>query len=530
MPLAIQRRFTRAGESPYAAIPFRLASSEIRSPDGSVVFRLDQLEAPSSWSQVAIDVLAQKYFRKAGVPARLKPVREKGVPAWLCRRVADERGAGRAARGRALRSARPAPRRCSTGWPAPGPIGAGRAAISPARTMPAPSSTSCATCWPRRWRRPTRRNGSTPACTGPTASTARRRATSTSTRPPARCRPRPRPTSGRSRTPASSRASRTIWSTRAASWICGCARRACSSTARAPAPTSRSLRAEGERLSGGGRSSGLMSFLKIGDRAAGAIKSGGTTRRAAKMVIVRRRPSRHRGVHRLEGASRSRRSRPWSPARGCSSSTPPRSWPPATTRPMPTAPTGSTRARTRPCARRCARRARRCCPRVRSSRSILYASQGYTAIEIPTYAADWDSDAYLTVSGQNSNNTVRVGDDFVPAVLEERDWQLIRRTDGKVAKTLKARRALGQDRRRRLGQRRPRHPVRHHDQRLAHLPGCGPDQRVEPVLGVHVPRRHGLQSGVVEPDLLPPRGRHAWRSTTSSTPSGCGRWCSRSRC
>ena len=77
MPLAIQRRFTRAGESPYAAIPFRLASSEIRSPDGSIVFRLDQLEAPSGWSQVAIDVLAQKYFRKAGIPARLKTVREK---------------------------------------------------------------------------------------------------------------------------------------------------------------------------------------------------------------------------------------------------------------------------------------------------------------------------------------------------------------------------------------------------------------------------------------------------------------------
>ena len=79
---------------------------------------------------------------------------------------------------------------------------------------------------------------------------------------------------------------RTTSSTRAASWTCGCARRACSNTARAPARTSRMLRGEGEKLSGGGRSSGLMCFLKIGDRAAGAIKSGGTTRRAAKMVIV----------------------------------------------------------------------------------------------------------------------------------------------------------------------------------------------------------------------------------------------------
>ena len=61
------------------------------------------------------------------------------------------------------------------------------------------------------------------------------------------------------------------------------------------------LRGEGEKLSGGGRSSGLMSFLKIGDRAAGAIKSGGTTRRAAKMVVRRRRPPGHRDLHRLEG-------------------------------------------------------------------------------------------------------------------------------------------------------------------------------------------------------------------------------------
>ena len=56
--------------------------------------------------------------------------------------------------------------------------------------------------------------------------------------------------------------------------------------ARAPARISRKLRGENEPLSGGGKSSGLMSFLKIGDRAAGAIKSGGTTRRAAKMVVV----------------------------------------------------------------------------------------------------------------------------------------------------------------------------------------------------------------------------------------------------
>ena len=70
--MRIERRHTTAGQSPYSSIPFRLATSEIRNPDGSVVFRLDGMEAPEAWSQVAIDVLAQKYFRKAGVPARLK--------------------------------------------------------------------------------------------------------------------------------------------------------------------------------------------------------------------------------------------------------------------------------------------------------------------------------------------------------------------------------------------------------------------------------------------------------------------------
>ena len=185
-----------------------------------------------------------------------------------------------------------------------------------------------------------------------------------------------------------------------------------------------SLRAEGERLSGGGKSSGLMSFLKIGDRAAGAIKSGGTTRRAAKMVIVNadhpdieafvdwkvRRGAEGGGAGRRLAAAPAARSAimaachdPASPAR-----------------------TGSTRARTRRCARRCGRRARRCCPRGRSSRSSSTPARATRGIEIPVYDADWDSDAYLTVSGQNSNNTVRVTDDFMRAVLEKRDWQLIR--------------------------------------------------------------------------------------------------------
>src|SRR6516165_10608770 len=88
--MRIERHLTKPGQSPYAEIPFRLAKSEIRNPDGSVVFCLENIEVPAAWSQVAADVLAQKYFRKAGVPAKLKELSEEGVPEFLWRSVADE--------------------------------------------------------------------------------------------------------------------------------------------------------------------------------------------------------------------------------------------------------------------------------------------------------------------------------------------------------------------------------------------------------------------------------------------------------
>src|ERR1700726_2816385 len=87
--MRIERRNTTAGQSPYAEIDFRLTTSEIRNPDGSVVFRLENVEVPEFWSQVASDVLAQKYFRKAGVAAKLKKVEEETVPSWLWRSVPD---------------------------------------------------------------------------------------------------------------------------------------------------------------------------------------------------------------------------------------------------------------------------------------------------------------------------------------------------------------------------------------------------------------------------------------------------------
>ncbi len=88
--MRIERRFTKPGQSAYAEIEFRKATSEIKNPDGSIVFRLADIDVPAQFSQVAADILAQKYFRKAGVPARLKKVEENDVPSFLWRSVADE--------------------------------------------------------------------------------------------------------------------------------------------------------------------------------------------------------------------------------------------------------------------------------------------------------------------------------------------------------------------------------------------------------------------------------------------------------
>ena len=89
--MRISRHCTTEGKSPYDFLDFRTTASEIRNPDGSIVFRLDELEVPKRFSQVASDVLAQKYFRKAGVPAILKAVEENSVPSWLWRKVPDEK-------------------------------------------------------------------------------------------------------------------------------------------------------------------------------------------------------------------------------------------------------------------------------------------------------------------------------------------------------------------------------------------------------------------------------------------------------
>ena len=233
-----------------------------------------------------------------------------------------------------------------------------------------------------------------------------------------------------------------------------------------------------------------MSFLKIGDRAAGAIKSGGTTRRAAKMVVPRPRPPGHRGVRQLEGARGAEGRRPRHRVAAAEQAPERRhQGDPRARRPRPSS---STRRRT-PALRKAVLDARAALiPENYIARVLQLAKQGFTRIEIEEYDTDWNSKAYYTVSGQNSNNSVRITNDFMKAVENDGPWHLYWRTElekaakegraPKPKKTLQGPRAVGPDRLRRVELRRPRRAVRHHDQRVAHLPGRRPHQRDQPVL------------------------------------------------
>ena len=75
--MRIDHKFTSQKSSPYDNQGWRTAVSEIRNPNGSIVFHMDTVEVPENWSQVATDIIAQKYFRKAGVPQALNLLKKK---------------------------------------------------------------------------------------------------------------------------------------------------------------------------------------------------------------------------------------------------------------------------------------------------------------------------------------------------------------------------------------------------------------------------------------------------------------------
>src|SRR5512134_2131486 len=283
--MRIQRFFSEPGASPYLAFDWRETSSEIRNPDGSTVFRQDQIRVPGHWSQVACDVLAQKYFRKAGVPTKTVPVAEPGVPQWLQRRVPDQDALAampEAQRYQGEHSAEQVFDRLAGAWAYWGWKGGYFLEEEDARAfydeirymlcaqMCAPNSPqwfNTGLYWAYGIDGPAQGHFYVDDATGQVVQSRS-----------AYEHPQPHACFIQSISDdlVNEGGIMDLWVREARLFKYG------SGTG---SNFSR-LRGADEPLSGGGRSSGLMSFLKIGDRAAGAIKSGGTTRRAAKMVIV----------------------------------------------------------------------------------------------------------------------------------------------------------------------------------------------------------------------------------------------------
>ncbi|RMF16797.1 MAG: vitamin B12-dependent ribonucleotide reductase, partial [Alphaproteobacteria bacterium] len=435
--MRIERRFTRAGTSPYAGIEWKRATSEIRNPDGTLVFEMRDVEVPAAWSQVATDVIAQKYFRKAGVPQALKPVEENSVPSWLWRKVADEEALAALPEDQRFGSETSAKqvfdRLAGTwtwwGWKA-GYFDCeddARAFFDElrymlARQMAAPNSPqwfNTGLHWAYGIDGPAQGHHYVDPETGEV-----RRSQS--------AYEHPQPHACFIQSVADDLVNEggimDLWVREARLFKYG------SGTG----SNFSNLRGENEPLAGGGKSSGLMSFLKIGDRAAGAIKSGGTTRRAAKMVVV---DIDHPDIEQFISWKVHEEQKVAALVAGsklCDLHL---------NRIMEACHAESERLgeeafdpkRNRALKREIIAARRVQIPENYIQRVIQFARQGYRHIDFPTYDTDWDSEAYATVSGQNSNNTVRVSDDFMKAAIKGGSWDLVRRTDGRVAKTLDAR-------------------------------------------------------------------------------------------
>ncbi len=433
--MKFERRFTTAGKDPYASLEFRFASSEIKNPDGTVVFRAENIEVPVQFSQVATDIMAQKYFRKAGVPAQLRTVEESAVPSWLWRSVPDEAALAKLPREERFSgesSAKQVFNRLAGTWTYWGWKGGYFSDEEDAHTyydemcymlaaqMAAPNSPqwfNSGMHWAYGIDGPSQGHHYVDYKTGKLTRSAS-----------AYEHPQPHACFIQSVSDdlVNEGGIMDLWVREARLFKYG------SGTG---SNFSR-IRGEGESLSGGGRSSGLMSFLRIGDRAAGAIKSGGTTRRAAKMVTVDVdhpdieayvdwKVIEEQKVAALVAGSKLAQVHMGEVMAACHDK--------AVSGDDRFDPRANKRLKKAIIAARGAM-----IPENYVQRVIQFARQGYTEIEFKTYDTDWDSEAYLTVAGQNSNNSVRVSNEFLQAVLDKGNWELVKRRDNGVAKRINA--------------------------------------------------------------------------------------------
>ncbi|MEX0720245.1 MAG: vitamin B12-dependent ribonucleotide reductase [Balneolaceae bacterium] len=432
------RFYTKADwKTPYGDTKFVSRTSEIKNPDGSQVFHMENVTVPESWSQVATDVIAQKYFRKAGVPVKLKKVAEKEVPKWLQKSDADAK---------ALKEVKEEERftheidsrqvfqrlaGCWTYWgwkhdyfdsEKDAKIFYEELCYMLANQMAAPNSPqwfNTGLNWAYGINGPSQGHYYVDANTGKLT-----RSKDSYTHP----QPHACFIQSVDDDLVNEGGIMDLWVREARLFKYG------SGTG----SNFSNIRGANEALSGGGKSSGLMSFLKIGDRAAGAIKSGGTTRRAAKMVTldldhpdieeyINWKVREEQKVAALVAGSKSVQKHLKNIIKLCH--TPVefegRTFNGAMSRdPL----------KNKELANAIRQAKREQVPLNYIERVIQLAAQGFTDLEFDTYDTDWNSEAYATVSGQNSNNSVRVPNSFMKAVKEDKEWNLYGRIEMERAK------------------------------------------------------------------------------------------------
>ncbi len=417
--MKIKRRFTKKGDGPYASFEFVRRSSEVRNQDGSVVHKAEDVTVPSSWSQLATDILTQKYFRRTGVPM----LDEEGSP------VLD--GDGEPIKG-SEHDARQVFDRLADTWTDWGKkhgyfetaadARAFRDEISYmlAEQMAAPNSPQ--------WFNTGLYHAYQIAGNPQGHYYFDPETQSVKLSKSAYERPQPHACFIQSIKDdlVNEGGIMDLWIREARLFKYG------SGTG----SNFSDIRAEGEPLSGGGKSSGLMSFLKIGDRAAGAIKSGGTTRRAAKMIsldvdhpdieeFIDWKVHEEEKVAALVAGSKMMKRKFHDLLTVCKEES---------EHDEPNF--DLTANRKLQLAIEKARAA--LIPEAYIQRVMGYAKQGILSLDLSEYDVDWESEAYQTVSGQNVNNSIRVSNGFFEAVEKDENWKLTYRTDGAVAKEIPA--------------------------------------------------------------------------------------------
>lgn len=427
--MKISRLFTKSDQNGKHSITYVPRNSEIRNPDGKMIFSMQNILVPSTWSQVAVDILAQKYFRKAGVPKLLKKVAEEGVPEWLQPSAPDAENLAKLPENERFTSetdSRQVFNRLAGNWTYWAWKGGYFNTEDDAKAyydemfymlanqMAAPNSPqwfNTGLNWAYGISGPSQGHYYVDYQTGQLVASD-----------DAYTHPQPHACFIQSISDdlVNDGGIMDLWVREARLFKYG------SGTG----TNFSKLRGSEEPLSGGGKSSGLMSFLKIGDRSAGAIKSGGTTRRAAKMVcldldhpdieeFVNWKVLEEQKVASLVTGSKLNNLHLNNIMKACYAEHPENDrFNPKLNMKLQKAVMEAKKA---------------LIPNNYIERVIQLAKLGYTSIEFPIYDTDWNSEAYITVSGQNSNNSVRIPNEFMNSVLEDGNWNLYWRTEKKKA-------------------------------------------------------------------------------------------------